>query len=217
MKGKRDATKSIGNTSSSRDRHHATSQSLLEDGSKYLPRLYINPAPQTETRRRTACTRESILPALLASRLGSSKCLIWRKPSCPLHSIFLKTQGVSFVGVHLLLQPADVFRSASAEQAPDLPYPVDSLLFVLPSRQRGGLNALAEAVRSGSRALELLSEALVLDYLDLKFSRTLPRWDDQNPFRHNINQAFYSYTHRAHRPPHGTPRERGGTFQQLLL
>jgi len=79
------------------------------------------------------------------------------------------------------------------------------------------LNALAEAVRSGSRALELLSEALVLDYLDLKFSRTLPRWDDQNPFRQNINQAFYSYTHQAQRSPPNTPRERGGAFQRLLL
>lgn len=65
------------------------------------------------------------------------------------------------------------------------------------SHQRGGLNALAQAVRSGPRALDLLSEALVLDYVDLKFSRTLPSWNDQNPFRRNINQAFYSYTRHA--------------------
>ena len=97
-------------------------------------------------------------------------------------------------------------------------FPTPRFCFVvLLSRQRGGLNALAEAVRSGSRALELLSEALVLDYVDLKFSRTLPRWDDQNPFRYNINQAFYSYTHQAQRPPSGTLRERGGAFQRLLL
>eukprot|EP00903_Cladosiphon_okamuranus_P021895 g20127.t2 len=62
------------------------------------------------------------------------------------------------------------------------------------SHQRGGVNALAQAVRSGTRALDLLSEALVLDYVDLKFSRTLPSWNSQHPFKNNINQAFYSYT-----------------------
>ena len=73
------------------------------------------------------------------------------------------------------------------------------------SHQRGGLNALSQAVRSGARALDLLSEALVLDYVDLKFSRTLPSWNDQNPFRHNINQAFYSYTQAVRKKEEASP------------
>lgn len=54
-----------------------------------------------------------------------------------------------------------------------------------------------EAVRSGPRALEFLSEPLVLDYLSQKFNRTLPRWSSQKPFELNINQMFYSYAHQA--------------------
>lgn len=74
-----------------------------------------------------------------------------------------------------------------------------------------------QAVSSGPRALELLSEALVLDYLGLKFSRTLPRWNTQKPFERNINQMFYSYTHQARRGPTDSRRPEGGLFQRLLL
>lgn len=62
------------------------------------------------------------------------------------------------------------------------------------SRAEDGGNPLLQAVRSGPQAMELLSEPLVLDYLGLKFSRTLPSWNTQHPFERNINQAFYSYT-----------------------
>lgn len=74
-----------------------------------------------------------------------------------------------------------------------------------------------QAVSSGPRALELLSEALVLDYLGLKFSRTLPRWNTQKPFERNINQTFYSYTNQARRGPADSPRQNGDIFQRLLL
>lgn len=78
-----------------------------------------------------------------------------------------------------------------------------------------------QAVRSGPRSLEFLSEALVLDYLGLKFSRTLPRWHSQKPFERNINQAFYSYTHQARKAPAAdataAAEEESDFFQTLLL
>lgn len=74
-----------------------------------------------------------------------------------------------------------------------------------------------QAVRSGSRALEFLSESLVLDYLGLKFTRTLPRWSTQKPFERNMNQAFYIYKHQARRLPADAAKEKGGLCQRLLL
>lgn len=77
---------------------------------------------------------------------------------------------------------------------------------------------MAQAVRAGPRALDLLSEALILDYLGLKFYRTLPRWNTQKPFERNINQTFYSYTHQvtAARESEQT-QYNGGVSQRLLL
>lgn len=82
----------------------------------------------------------------------------------------------------------------------------------------GGNNPLVQAVRSGPQAMELLSEPLVLDYLGLKFTRTLPSWNSQHPFERNINQAFYSYTQvdcKAYSDDPGTEAYWG--FSQHLL
>lgn len=76
---------------------------------------------------------------------------------------------------------------------------------------------LAQATRLGPRALDLLSQPLVMDYLRLKFSRTLPRWNDQKPFQRNINQAFYSYKYQAKASENSDERSRGDVFQLLLL
>lgn len=54
-------------------------------------------------------------------------------------------------------------------------------------------------------------------FADRKFNQTLPRWSDQNPFQHNINQVFYSYTHQGRKASSETVRERGDFFQRLLL
>ena len=74
-----------------------------------------------------------------------------------------------------------------------------------------------QAVRSGPRALDFFSEPLVLDYLNTKFSRTLPDWDTQKPFKRNINQAFYRYRQQARKPLTDTSQQDPGRFQLLLL
>lgn len=95
--------------------------------------------------------------------------------------------------------------------------PGRATFFHICSRLDGGENSLVQAIRSGSRSLEFLSEALVLDYLGLKFSRTLPRWHTQKPFERNINQAFYSYTHQARKAPADAAAEKPDFYQTLLL
>lgn len=74
-----------------------------------------------------------------------------------------------------------------------------------------------QAVRSGPQAMELLSEPLVLDYLGLKFTRTLPAWNTQHPFERNINQAFYSYNLVDSERQCQNNEVVVGTFQRLLL
>lgn len=64
--------------------------------------------------------------------------------------------------------------------------------------------------------MELLSEPLILDYLGLKFNRTLPSWNSQEPFERNINQAFYSYT-PCESEEYSRPGRPLGFFQNLLL
>lgn len=89
-------------------------------------------------------------------------------------------------------------------------------MFLISSKSYGGGNPLEQAVRSGPQAMEMLSEPLVLDYLGLKFNRSLPSWNSQEPFERNINQAFYSYT-PCESEECSKPGQRLEPFQILLL
>lgn len=96
-----------------------------------------------------------------------------------------------------------------------LALPIQSLLMFIYSRPPCSESPLEQAIRFGPRALDLLSQPLVMDYLRLKFGRTLPRWDDQKPCERSINQAFYSYTHKTKASTGQS--DSNDMFQRLLL
>lgn len=54
---------------------------------------------------------------------------------------------------------------------------------------------LQQAMERGSGALDFLNTPLVLDYVLLKFSTSLPNWMSRNPFRYYkyISEDFYMY------------------------
>lgn len=77
----------------------------------------------------------------------------------------------------------------------------------------GGVNPLEplrRAIDRGSEGLELLNSPLVLDYVSVKFSCTLPSWTSRNPVQPTVNEGepltkfCASYTRakiRGTRPP----------------
>ncbi|CAM9102556.1 unnamed protein product, partial [Hapterophycus canaliculatus] len=55
------------------------------------------------------------------------------------------------------------------------------------------LDPLSYAVERGSGALRFINSPLVLDYVHIKFSSSLPHWASAHPFQPTINQGFYKY------------------------
>lgn len=49
------------------------------------------------------------------------------------------------------------------------------------------------AMDRGSKGLPFINSPLVMDYLDLKFSKSIPSWKSRNPFNHNIHGKFFAY------------------------
>eukprot|EP00903_Cladosiphon_okamuranus_P014652 g13586.t1 len=52
---------------------------------------------------------------------------------------------------------------------------------------------LRRALDRGSKGLDLINSPLVLDYVHVKFTGTLPSWTSRNPFQPTINEGFYKY------------------------
>lgn len=46
---------------------------------------------------------------------------------------------------------------------------------------------------TGSKAVEFLTTPLVLDYMQLKWSCTIPSWTRRFALDYNINEGFYTY------------------------
>lgn len=59
--------------------------------------------------------------------------------------------------------------------------------------QREVVDPIQEAVGRGSKALDFINAPLVLDYVRLTFSCTLPHWLSRHPFNYDINAGFYKY------------------------
>lgn len=55
------------------------------------------------------------------------------------------------------------------------------------------VDPLQSALDRGSEALNFINSPLVLDYIHVKFSCTLPGWTSGNPFNYIINEGFYLY------------------------
>lgn len=52
---------------------------------------------------------------------------------------------------------------------------------------------LQSALDRGSKALDFLNSPLVLDYVHVKFTGTLPPWSSRNPFQPTVNEGFFKY------------------------
>lgn len=55
------------------------------------------------------------------------------------------------------------------------------------------VDPLPQALDRGPKALDLLSSPLVLDYLRVKFTGTLPPWTSQNPFQPDVNEGSLGF------------------------
>lgn len=55
------------------------------------------------------------------------------------------------------------------------------------------VDPLRHALQRGSEALKFINMPLVLDYVDIKFSCTLPHWASMRPYQSTINHGFYKY------------------------
>lgn len=49
------------------------------------------------------------------------------------------------------------------------------------------------AENTGSAASAFINSPLVLDYMELKWTCTVPSWSRRNPFDYAINEGFYTY------------------------
>ncbi|CAN0037159.1 unnamed protein product, partial [Scytosiphon promiscuus] len=56
------------------------------------------------------------------------------------------------------------------------------------------LDPLQQALNRGSVAHAFINAPLVLDYMELKWSCTVPSWTRRNPLDYTINEGFYTYT-----------------------
>ena len=54
-------------------------------------------------------------------------------------------------------------------------------------------SALLRLFASGSKAHEFVNAPLVLDYMQLKWSCTIPNWTRRYPLDYNVNEGFYTY------------------------
>lgn len=55
------------------------------------------------------------------------------------------------------------------------------------------MDPLQRALDRGSKALELINSPLVMDYIHVKFSCTLPKWTSSSTIPRTINPGFYKY------------------------
>lgn len=55
------------------------------------------------------------------------------------------------------------------------------------------VDPLQRALDRGSKALDFINSPLVMDYVHVKFSCTLPNWTSSNPLPRTINPGFYRY------------------------
>eukprot|EP00903_Cladosiphon_okamuranus_P014653 g13587.t1 len=55
------------------------------------------------------------------------------------------------------------------------------------------VDPLRRALDRGSQGLDFLNSPLVLDYVHVKFTGTLPKWTSRNPFQPTVNEGFYKY------------------------
>lgn len=56
------------------------------------------------------------------------------------------------------------------------------------------MDPLQRALDRGSKALYFVDSPLVLDYIHVKFSCTLPNWASSSSIPKTINAGFYTYT-----------------------
>lgn len=55
------------------------------------------------------------------------------------------------------------------------------------------MDPIQQAMERGSGALYFINSPLVLDYMSITFSRTLPHWLARDPFRYHVNTGFHRY------------------------
>lgn len=72
------------------------------------------------------------------------------------------------------------------------------------------MDPIQQAVDMGSRALDFVNAPLVLDYVHLRFSCTVPGWLSSHPFRHDINAGFSEYFPLYRSGESGTGKNKGG-------
>lgn len=56
------------------------------------------------------------------------------------------------------------------------------------------MDPIEEAMDRGSDALYFANAPLVMNYMDLTFSRTIPRVLSRHPFKYHINPGLYIYS-----------------------
>lgn len=67
---------------------------------------------------------------------------------------------------------------------------------------------LQSALDRGSNALNFTNSPLVLDYMHMKFSRSIPSWRARVPFHHNIHEEYYKYDDIFYGDNEGSVRRR---------
>lgn len=72
------------------------------------------------------------------------------------------------------------------------------------------MDPIQQAVDMGSRALDFVNAPLVLDYIRLRFSCTVPGWLSPYPFRHDINAGFSEYFPLRRSKESDTGKRKGG-------
>eukprot|EP00903_Cladosiphon_okamuranus_P014655 g13588.t2 len=79
---------------------------------------------------------------------------------------------------------------------------------------------LQSALDRGSEALDFINSPLVLDYVHVKFTCTLPPWSSRNPFQPTVNEGFFKYKDFADYPLskllHGPAIEKPGEETRTL-
>lgn len=55
------------------------------------------------------------------------------------------------------------------------------------------MDPLQRALDRGSKALDFIDSPLVMDYVHVKFSCSLPNWTSSSPIPRTINPGFYKY------------------------
>lgn len=72
-------------------------------------------------------------------------------------------------------------------------------------------------VATGPRSYEFSNAPLVLDYMELKWSCTVPKWPHKYPLNYRINEGFYTYGNEDRDDPPDQKLERRPTRACYLL